>query len=195
MHHRLATIATTLRIQDATGASHLQQLEMHPEAYGVANSVRPHVKSLRRQRNRALHGTSPGSEGARTTARALPAKTTGNISATTPFAEVASTTANTFSVKTEGNNRATTPVSEVASTTANTFPVTTTGNTSSPHSTRHRHYGSRLDGFVNHLLASIRGFDPDFQCPDLSPRALALALSETEIDYQLRFGDDSGGMT
>ena len=41
MHHRLATIATTLRIQDATGTSHLQQLEMHPEAYGVANTVRP----------------------------------------------------------------------------------------------------------------------------------------------------------
>ena len=53
---RLAIIETTLRIQDATGTSHLQQLEMDPAAYGVAKSSHPHVKSLRLQRNRALHG-------------------------------------------------------------------------------------------------------------------------------------------
>ena len=62
MYDRLATIATTLRLQDATGTSHLQQLEMDPEAHGVAKSARPHIKSLRLQRNRALHGAKSGGE-------------------------------------------------------------------------------------------------------------------------------------
>ena len=123
MHRRLATIATTLQIQDATGTSHLQQLEMHPEAHGVANTVRPQVKNLRRQRNRALHGTPP-------TAETLSAKTTGNISATSPASELASTTENNFSVTTKGNTSATSPASKLASTTENAFPVTTKGNTS-----------------------------------------------------------------
>ena len=59
---RLATIETTLRIQDATGTSHLQQLEMDPEAHGVAKSSRPLIKNLRLQRNRALHGAKPVGE-------------------------------------------------------------------------------------------------------------------------------------
>ena len=48
---------TTPRLQDATGASHLQQLEVSPLAYGVASSARPAIRRLRRQRNHALHGT------------------------------------------------------------------------------------------------------------------------------------------
>ena len=123
---------------------------------------------------------------------ALPVKTTANISATTPLAKVASTTANTFSVKTADNDSATTPISEVASTTANTFLVTTTGNISSSTSTRYQHYGNKFDSFVNDTLASIRSFDPGFQCPDLSPRALVVHLGV--IEDKLRFGDYSDGM-
>ena len=48
-------VETALRLQDATGASHLQQLELNPLAYGVASSARPAIRRLRRQRNRALH--------------------------------------------------------------------------------------------------------------------------------------------
>ena len=36
LHNRLATVEAALRLQDATGASHLQQIEINPEAYGVA---------------------------------------------------------------------------------------------------------------------------------------------------------------
>ena len=43
LHNRLATVAAALRLQDATGASHLQQIEINPEAYGVAKSSRPHI--------------------------------------------------------------------------------------------------------------------------------------------------------
>ena len=60
LHNRLATVEAALRLQDATGASHLQQIEINPEAYGVAKSSRPHIKRLRLQRNRALHGAKPG---------------------------------------------------------------------------------------------------------------------------------------
>ena len=56
LHNRLATVEAALRLQDATGTSHLQQIEINPEAYGVAKSSRPHIKRLRLQRNRALHG-------------------------------------------------------------------------------------------------------------------------------------------
>ena len=59
---RLATVEAALRLQDATGASHLQQIEINPEAYGVAKSDRPHIKRLRLQRNRALHGAKPAEE-------------------------------------------------------------------------------------------------------------------------------------
>ena len=156
MHDRLATIATTLRLQDATGTSHLQQLEMNPEAYGVANSARPQVKSLRLQRNRALHGTTSGGEpplphrghrGGRCRPANDPSSHSGsphhgsrsNISGSTPGSEVASTTAKTLFVKTAGNISQTTPASEVASTTAKTLSATTTGNISAassrPHST------------------------------------------------------------
>ena len=62
MHNRLATVEAALRLQDATGASHLQQIEINPEAYGVAKSSRPHIKRLRLMRKRALHGAEPAEE-------------------------------------------------------------------------------------------------------------------------------------
>ena len=62
LHNRLATIEASLRLQDATGTSHLQQLEINPEAYGVAKSSRSHIKRLRLQRNRALHGATKPAE-------------------------------------------------------------------------------------------------------------------------------------
>ena len=57
LSQRLSVVEATLRVQDATGASHLQQLEQHPQAFGLASSARPAIRRLRRQRNRALHGT------------------------------------------------------------------------------------------------------------------------------------------
>ena len=56
LNQRLSVVETALRLQDATGTSHLQQLELNPPAYGVASSARPAIRRLRRQRNRALHG-------------------------------------------------------------------------------------------------------------------------------------------
>ena len=97
MHDRLATIATTLRLQDATGTSHLQQLEMDPEAHGVAKSARPHIKSLRHQRNRALHGGRGRPAADPSSHSASPPRTaTSNTSATTSGSE-------TPSVTTKGN--------------------------------------------------------------------------------------------
>ena len=58
LQKRLATVEASLRLQDATGASHLQQLEIDPEAYGLATTSRSHIKRLRLQRNRALHGAT-----------------------------------------------------------------------------------------------------------------------------------------
>ena len=55
---RLSVVEATLRVQDATGASHLQQLERRPKAFGLASSARPAIRRLRRQRNQALHGGS-----------------------------------------------------------------------------------------------------------------------------------------
>ena len=52
---RLAVIETALRIQTATGASHLQQLENSPSTFGISADTRTAVKRLRRQRNKALH--------------------------------------------------------------------------------------------------------------------------------------------
>ena len=49
-------------MQHATGATHLQQLEMRPEAFGLNKSIRPHVKQLRHKRNKALHGVFNASQ-------------------------------------------------------------------------------------------------------------------------------------
>ena len=53
--HRLAVIEAALRVQVATGVSHLQQLETAPAAHGLTAEARPAVRRLRRHRNRALH--------------------------------------------------------------------------------------------------------------------------------------------
>ena len=124
---RLATIATTLRIQDATGTSHLQQLEIDPEAFGVAKSSRPHIKSLRLQRNRALHGAKHGGEPPPSSI-ASPISTTSNISGTTPVSALARTTATTSSVTTTTNIRPTTSETALARASAKTSSVTKESN-------------------------------------------------------------------
>ena len=53
---RISVVEATLRVQDATGASHLQQIEQCPQAFGLESSVRPAIRRLRRKRNQALHG-------------------------------------------------------------------------------------------------------------------------------------------
>ena len=56
---RLAVVEEAIRPQVVTGATHLQQLEMAPEAYGLTAAVREPVRRLRRRRNGALHGALP----------------------------------------------------------------------------------------------------------------------------------------
>ena len=42
-------------MQDALGASHLQQVEVAPGSFGLSADVRPTIRALRKERNRALH--------------------------------------------------------------------------------------------------------------------------------------------
>ena len=58
LNQRLSVVEATLRLQDATGVSHLQQFEARPQAFGLASSAQPAIRRLRRQRNKALHGNS-----------------------------------------------------------------------------------------------------------------------------------------
>ena len=59
---RMAIIEEATRLQLALGASHLQQVEMAPEAYGLTAATRAPVRRPRRRRNSALHGRdSPSS--------------------------------------------------------------------------------------------------------------------------------------
>ena len=53
---RLAIVEEAIRLQVPTGASHLQKIEMAPEAFGLPSAVRAPVRRLRRRRNEALHG-------------------------------------------------------------------------------------------------------------------------------------------
>ena len=53
---RLSIVERAIRLQMALGASHLQQIEMDPAAFGVPSSARSSVRQLRRDRNKALHG-------------------------------------------------------------------------------------------------------------------------------------------
>ena len=55
IRQRLSVVEASLRVQHAVGASHLQQLELCPAAFGLSSSARPAVKSLRQKRNAALH--------------------------------------------------------------------------------------------------------------------------------------------
>ena len=52
---RMAIIEKAVRLQMTLGASHLQQVEMAPEAFGLTAASRPGLRSLRKQRNHALH--------------------------------------------------------------------------------------------------------------------------------------------
>ena len=51
----MSVIEEAIRLQIRTGASHLQQIEMAPEAYGIPLSSRSTVRQLRVDRNKALH--------------------------------------------------------------------------------------------------------------------------------------------
>ena len=55
----MAIVEEAIRLQVSTGATHLQQLEMAPEAFGLTAAVREPVRRLRRRRNGALHGALP----------------------------------------------------------------------------------------------------------------------------------------
>ena len=52
---RLPVVEEAIRLQLRTGASHLQKIEMAPEAYGIPRSSRSTVRKLRVDRNKALH--------------------------------------------------------------------------------------------------------------------------------------------
>ena len=58
--NRLATVERAIRFQKATGATHLQQVEMDPAAFGVPPAARADVRKLRRERNMALHAGLDG---------------------------------------------------------------------------------------------------------------------------------------
>ena len=51
---RLDIIERTLKVQKRAGASHLQQIEMSPLAYGHTSADRKDIKKLRKQRNLVL---------------------------------------------------------------------------------------------------------------------------------------------
>ena len=52
---RMAVVEKAIRLQMSLGASHLQQVEMAPETFGLPATARTHVRNLRRKRNDALH--------------------------------------------------------------------------------------------------------------------------------------------
>ena len=60
---RMAIVEEAIRLQIATGASHLQQLEMAPEAFGLSASARAPVRRFRQRRNGALHSVATTEEG------------------------------------------------------------------------------------------------------------------------------------
>ena len=56
IERRLSIVERAIRLQTALGASHLQQVELDPAAFGVPPAARTAVRKLRRERNKALHG-------------------------------------------------------------------------------------------------------------------------------------------
>ena len=56
IERRLSIVERAIRLQTALGASHLQQVELDPAAFGVPPEARTAVRKLRRERNKALHG-------------------------------------------------------------------------------------------------------------------------------------------
>ena len=57
---RLTAVEAALRLQLAAGASHLQEIEMAPGAFGLSAAARPAIKAIRKRRNAALHVVGPG---------------------------------------------------------------------------------------------------------------------------------------
>ena len=82
IEHRLSIVERAIRLQMAVGASHLQQIEMDPAAFGVPSAARSSVQQLRRERNRALHGVDPIASGRSSTdefSNSLEKLTTGTV--------------------------------------------------------------------------------------------------------------------
>ena len=59
---RMAVIESAIRVQITLGASHLQQVEMAPEAFGLTAASRAPLRRLRLNRNSALHGVPVSSK-------------------------------------------------------------------------------------------------------------------------------------
>ena len=57
IEHRLEIVEKAIRLQLTLGATHLQQVEMAPESFGLSAAARGPVRTLRRGRNRALHSS------------------------------------------------------------------------------------------------------------------------------------------
>ena len=57
IEHRLEIVEKAIRLQLTLGATHLQQVEMAPESFGLSAAARGPVRRLRRGRNRALHNS------------------------------------------------------------------------------------------------------------------------------------------
>ena len=58
---RLLVVEAALKLQLATGTSHLQAVEISPQSFGLNADSRTAVKQIRRRRNAALHsmGSTP----------------------------------------------------------------------------------------------------------------------------------------
>ena len=56
---RLQAVEAALKLQLATGTSHLQEVEIAPQAFGLHADARTAVKKIRKRRNAALHSIVP----------------------------------------------------------------------------------------------------------------------------------------
>ena len=81
----MEVIEEALRLQTAVGASHLQQVELDPAAFGLPVAARTPVRRLRRKRNRALHVVTSSADNALVTGSASqgPTSTTSTTSSLT----------------------------------------------------------------------------------------------------------------
>ena len=70
IQQRMEVIEEALRFQTAVGASHLQQVELDPAAFGLPVAARTPVRRLRRKRNRALHVVTSSADNALVTGSA-----------------------------------------------------------------------------------------------------------------------------
>jgi len=69
IEHRLQIVEKAIRLQMTLGATHLQQVEMAPESFGLSAAARGPLRRLRRSRNRALHSSPVTGEGERATTK------------------------------------------------------------------------------------------------------------------------------